>query len=153
MGSTRDTAPLPVLWLPGSFLGRFCGSNAIISPAVLEKLRWDLSPYSWRTVTPEWSGQIAMGKVSLGGPRPFLSICNRKKLHIQLIQMEWIILFPSGPCYQTELESACQAAKPIYWHQVVMEESTVFIAGTKQGEKAAHAQKTLTPWWLSGKGF
>lgn len=145
--------PLPVLWLPGSFLRRFCGSNAIISPAVLEKLRWDLSSYSWRTVTPEWSGQKTMGKVSLCGPRPFRSIYNRKELHIPLIQMEWIILFPSGPCYQTELESACQAAKPIYWHQFVMKASAAFIAGTKQGEEAAHAQKPLTPGWLSGKGF
>ena len=94
-----------------------------------------------------------MGKVSPGGPRPFLSICNRRLLHTQLMQMEWIILFPSGPCHQTELESACQAEKPIYWHQVVVKESTSFIAGTKQGERAAHAQKTLTPQWLSGKGF
>ena len=28
-----------------------------------------------------------------------------------------------------------------------------FIARAKQGEWAACAQKTLSPWWLSGKGF
>ena len=34
-----------------------------------------------------------------------------------------------------------------------MKECTAFIASTKQGEQAAHAQKTQTPWWLSGKGL
>ena len=28
--------------------------------------------------------------------------------------------------------------KPIYWHQLMLEESTVFIAGIKQGEQVAH---------------
>lgn len=44
MGSGRDAAPLPAIWCPGSFLGRFCVSDAVVSPAVLKELRWDLSP-------------------------------------------------------------------------------------------------------------
>ena len=35
--------------------------------------------------------------------------------------------------------------KPIYWHQIVVKESTAFIAGAKQGGWAAHAQKTQIP--------
>ena len=34
-----------------------------------------------------------------------------------------------------------------------MKESTAFIVGAKQGEWAAHAQKTQTPQWLSGEDF
>ena len=34
-----------------------------------------------------------------------------------------------------------------------MEESTVFIAGTKQGEKAAHAHNIQTIPRFSGQGF
>ena len=44
-------------------------------------------------------------------------------------------------------------AKPIYWHQGVVKESTVFIADAKQGEWEAYAQKMQTPQLLSGKGF
>ena len=47
----------------------------------------------------------------------------------------------------------CHKAKPIYWHQVVVKESTVFIAGAKQGEWESHAQKTQTSQLLSQKGF
>ena len=32
-------------------------------------------------------------------------------------------------------------------------EITAFTVGAKQGEWAAHAQKTQTPWWLSGEDF
>ena len=45
------------------------------------------------------------------------------------------------------------AVKLTYWLWDVVKESTAFIASPKQGEQAAHAQKTQTPWWLSGKGF
>ena len=45
------------------------------------------------------------------------------------------------------------AAKLTYWLWVVVKASTAFIASTKQGEQAVHAQKTQTPWWHSGKGF
>ena len=41
----------------------------------------------------------------------------------------------------------------LYWFCHTSTESTVFITGTKQGEWAAHAQKTWTAWWLSGKPF
>ena len=34
-----------------------------------------------------------------------------------------------------------------------MKESTMFITGGKQGERAAQAQKTQTRQWLSGKGL
>ena len=29
----------------------------------------------------------------------------------------------------------------------------VYLQGAKQGEQAAHAQKTRTPQWLTGEGF
>ena len=47
--------------------------------------------------------------------------------------------------YQLNLDPLANlTAKPIYWHHVGVKQSTVFMAGTKQGEKAAHAQKTQT---------
>ena len=150
MGSTRDTAPLPILWLPGSFLGRFCGSNAIISPAVLEKLRWDLSPYSWRTVTPEWSGQIAMGKVSLGGPRPFVTGRN-----YTYSWYKWNELFFFPVALVTKLNSSLLAKQQsqftdtrLWWRKV-----QYLLQGSKQGKQAAHRQKTWSPQWLLEMGF
>ena len=55
--------------------------------------------------------------------------------------------------YWTELGSI---AKTIYWHCIMVRESTAFIAKekTKQNKKgvwAADAQKTWTPQWLSGR--
>ena len=41
----------------------------------------------------------------------------------------------------------CCTTKPIYWHWVAMKEGTVFIADTKQGERAA--QKMLKRWACS----
>ena len=41
----------------------------------------------------------------------------------------------------------------MYWHQVMMKESTVFTVGDKQGVWATNAQKAQTLWWLSGKGL
>ena len=32
-------------------------------------------------------------------------------------------------------------------------ECSIYIADTKQGEQAAHAQETQTPRWLSGEGL
>ena len=40
---------------------------------------------------------------------------------------------------------ACLIVKLIYVHQVIVEETTVFAAGTKQGVLAASAQKAQTP--------
>ena len=104
-------------------------------------------PRMSRTNSDEWEN------ISPSGPRPLLSVYNRRALHIQLMQVELIILFLSGLCYQTALDSTGQAANPIYWHWIVVKERTASIAGTKQGERAAHAQENLIPWWLSGKGF
>ena len=70
-GSSRNMAPLPALWLPGSFLRCFCGSHVTGNPAVLEEWRWVWRPYSLRAVTPECQRQIRMGKVSPHGPRSF----------------------------------------------------------------------------------
>ena len=48
-------------------------------------------------------------------------------------------------CYSTQLGSTLLcAAKPIYWHPVVVKESTAFITGIKQREWTAPAQKTQT---------
>ena len=47
----------------------------------------------------------------------------------------------------------CYWTKPIYWYLVVVKESQCLLKGTKQGERAACAQKTQTPWWLSEKVF
>ena len=42
--------------------------------------------------------------------------------------------------------------KPIYWHQVVVKDSIVYIAGTKQ-EGTVYAPKIWTSRWLSGKSI
>ena len=42
--------------------------------------------------------------------------------------------------------------KPIYWHQVVVEASVVFTAGTQQGVQVTNAQKVHSQWF-SGKDF
>ena len=55
-----------------------------------------------------------------------------------------------GGCYQTKLGSAHQSVKPICWHQVMVKESTVFLAAMKQEVQFAHAQNIWTPQWLSG---
>ena len=57
--------------------------------------------------------------------------------------------FGEGGRYQTKLGSAHQSVKPIYWHQVMVKESTVFLAGMKQEVQVAHAQNIWTPQWLS----
>lgn len=44
-------------------------------------------------------------------------------------------------------------AKSVYWHWIVVNESTAFIANVKQGEWAVCTQKTWTPQWLFGEGF
>ena len=40
-----------------------------------------------------------------------------------------------------------------YWHQVMVKESTELTADTKQGEGAAHAQKTRTSHGFQGRVF
>ena len=55
--------------------------------------------------------------------------------------------------YQTEHEFAYpDTAKPIYWHWILLKESTAFICRVP-GEWAAGVQKTQTLRWLSLKSF
>ena len=48
---------------------------------------------------------------------------------------------------------AWQAARSIYWHQVVVKESTAFITGCQEKEWTAHAQEIWILQWFPGKGF
>ena len=58
-------------------------------------------------------------------------------------------------CYQTELGSAHPLCSKANLLTLGCGEGkySIYLQGNKKGEQAAHAQKTWTPQWLSGKGF